>query len=224
MNYWERSSPPGNLFNVFSRGKTYFLIRLGVEGLLLLALVVGCFILTKASLDVYPTVVRTSDARVYLGEGRAYRQTPDEVYAFAQDILEATYTRDERGPPIEYLRPFVAQEILSDINRFRPTRTQAGFLQTSSLTGFVVSSANHQGVAGYAEISITQMSGTSVMAETIYLNVAFLRVPISRSNPYGLVLVGRRAIDAASYNEARGRVLGEAAGRNPQQQLLPFDL
>lgn len=199
------------------------MVRAALEAVLILALFIGCVKLANSAMSIYPTIVRSPDYRVSLGTAKDYEPLVNEVVVFAQDILEAIYTRTEKGSPVGIIQPYVAPSVAIQVNNMRIAGAQAGFVQSAQLSGFFISEQVAEGITGYAEVTVTQRTKNNIMMDTLYFNLAIRRVPVTKDNPTGWQLIGIKDVPRDTYLQEQAKALQEEAEPNVRQSVLDFD-
>lgn len=215
MRYkFEYRKPRQNIFNVFEKGKDFFIIRTVVTIMAMVALIIGCMHLAKRAWDVYPVVIRDSFGNVTMGTGSTYRETPIEVRRIASTVAESMFTKTEEGIAETVLAPYVSPEILSNL---RSRTVRDGYISTAYTSDYFTGDIDRERglMVVFMQLEIVATSFNNIMVDNAYINFVMRQGPRTPQNPSGWRIIAMQPISRANYFENRRQHVKDELGSIP---------
>lgn len=227
MSIWAPIRTRRNLFSHFDKGRDYFYLRTAIEIILLGYLLLQMFIIVHHALGIYPTLVRDKKSQIYIGTPSSYRTNTDEMVQLTATVIEALYTRTEKGTSEELMRPFVAKPIRDSVYGGKPpANAKDGFVQTAMLSRIVPYIASPVKFAAYAQVEFELNTFEKSYMDTGYFNLFFIQLPENRTpkNPAGWVLVGMKEMPKDLFLREQERLFPKDAENEAQGEQKLLDL
>lgn len=214
------SEPHKSIFDVFSMGRGYFRLRTMLACAFTLLASIAAAILTWLSLGIYPTIVRDSNSRVYMGTSKAYTTTYSELSGTAIDTMRCLFTKTPKSD-LGALRPFVAENILAQVRK-SISGFSAETLQSTLVHDFFITESGKT-VQAVIYMTIIQTGKKRILEQPAYFNMLLKYAGHTEANPGGWKIIGLLRIDEATYLEKRRRTFGESAAAGESALLNPGD-
>lgn len=209
-----------NIFNAFSMGRGYFRIRTIAAAIFTALAATGAAMLAWISLGIYPTIVRDSDNRVYMGTSKAYTTSYPKLSGMAIDTMRCLFTKTPKSD-IRILSPFVTENILASVQKSIP-EYGGNTLQSTLVHDFFITEMGKT-VQSVIYMTIIQTNSKRIIEQLAYFNLLLKYTGHSKANPGGRKIIGLLRIDESTYLEKRRRTLGESASAGESNLLNPAD-
>ena len=224
MIKWAPIRPKRAIFNVFEKGKDYFYLRAAIEAIMLVYLLGTVWVITRAALGIYPTVVRDVRGQSYVGSPSPYETTPNEMVQFISSTVETMYLRTEAGSTTKLVTPFVAQAIRTAVLAAAPG--SGGFVQTAAVTRVLPYQSSGTRLYSYVQVEFELNTFDRVLVDVGYFNAQLTKGGPTKSNPSGWVLTGWLEMPKELFLREQERLAPDETDRGPvapadkKQQLL----
>lgn len=221
MLSWKNIPANRNLFSMFERGKDFFAFRAFVEGALILVGIFAIVILVQRALDLYPTLIRTHNGTVMMGNASQYTPKLVEIQETVREVIEGLHLRTEKGIPSKQLSGYVADSILKDYaSKPIPSGSKTGFVQTGLVTSLFLDKVTPNGVTGFCSVEIVVNSAADVLVDTVYYSVRFNPTQKSLQNPSGWRLTGIKLAPRDVFLQEQARILGKEDAQPATRQNM----
>lgn len=208
-----------SIFNVFNKGRGYFRIRLILEAILTLSAIIGIILLTNASLNVYPTVVRDANNKSYFATSAPYVTSYAEISTMTIDTMRLLFTTKGGKNYLSELQPFVAPNLLASVNNAF-TQSGADLMRSTSVHDFFITQTG-QTVQAVMYLTILQSNNKRSVEQPMFFNLLLRYVGRSQDNPTGWRIDGMLRMDEATYLDKRNQFLGTTNTQQISSQLSP---
>lgn len=209
MEHYTPRTPRQNVFNIFEKGKDFFYLRTAITLIVLGVMMLGCIKLGSRAWTVYPVVIRDAYGNVNMGLGKKYIPNDVEVLRIMTTLLEAMFTKTEKGLAIDQLTPYVEEKALKILNISAP---RTGYIQTANVFDFFFGDENKMANLKviYAQVDIVSSDFGNVLTDSVYANLLIKRGNPTPANPSGWYVMGINNLSKAQYFEARRRYVKDA--------------
>lgn len=216
-----KPKPSRNIYDVFSAGKEYFLVRTIIELLLWLAMLIGCFILSSKSLGTYPQVIRDHTGNIYLGKSDNYSPNNDEIYQIVRNTLESALTISKKPlTPQSAITPYLSQNLIQAINAW----PKIDVVQKVRIINLWMTNAwlNKSGgsMTFFTELEFIPITRSSAFRLKGYYEVTFTSGPRTEGNPTGWFMSSLSEKSSEEFLLSRNTVLGKDYIPTSESQIL----
>ena len=206
-----------SIFNVFNKGRLYFRIRLYLELLLTLSALIGTLLLIRATLTVYPTVVRDANNKSYFAESAPYVTSYAEISTMTIDTIRLLFTTKGSKHYLKELYPFVSPHLLATIAQSY-TQEDNSLIRSASVQDFFITETG-PAVQAVMYLTLLQSNNERSIEQPMFLNLLLRYVGRSSANPTGWRIDGILRMDEATYLDKRNKFLGTTGTQKTSTQL-----
>lgn len=208
-----------SIFNVFNKGRTYFHIRLTLEAILTFTAIIGIILLTSASLNVYPTVVRDANNKSYFATSAPYVTSYAEISTMTIDTMRLLFTTKGNTHYLNELTPFVAPHLLTAVSNAL-LESGADLMRSTTVHDFFITQTGAT-VQAVMYLTILQSDNSRSVEQPMFFNLLLRHIGRSEANPTGWRIEGMLRMDEATYLEKRNAFLGTTNTQQVSSQLSP---